>query len=274
MAKKLRVSIPDDIAADILFLSDRTCCVCNTRGKQVQIHHIDENPANNDIDNLSVLCFDCHDQTMIKGGFGRKLDAKQIIMYRSEWLERVKNRKVKADEIASVQTVTGSTKTVIVHTETVNLTDDFLNYKTHDDPDILKEYLDKILIIHQAQLTIAQTKWDSGVTANMNQGNYDIIDFYEEVLIELSTFYPKGHFNGQTPNNFFSELISSKFQWHRLVLEPEGAGTGGTIVSTMTGGQVMYDLKNMIVDMVNSLLLPYEIDKQIDLNNWREEWLK
>ena len=274
MAKKLRVSIPDDIAADILFLSDRTCCVCNTRGKQVQIHHLDENPANNDIDNLSVLCFDCHDQTMIKGGFGRKLDSNQIIKYRNEWLERVKNRKTKADEIASVQTVTGSTKTVIVNTETINLTDDFLNYKTHDDPDILKEYLDKILIIHQAQLTIAQTKWDSGVTAVMNQGNYDMIDFYEEVLIELSTFYPKGHFNSKTPNNFFSELISSKFQWHRLVLEPEGAGTGGTIVSTMTGGHVMDDLKNMIVDMVNSLLFPYEIDKQIDLNNWRAEWMK
>lgn len=274
MAKKLRVSIPDDIAADILFLSDRTCCVCNIRGKQVQIHHIDENHANNVIDNLSVLCFDCHDQTMTKGGFGRKLDANQIIKYRNEWLDRVKNRKTKADEIASVQTVTGSTKTVIVHTETINIDEDFLNYKTHDDPNILKEYLDKILIIHQAQLTIAQTKWDTGVTAFMNQGNYDMIDFYEEVLIELSTFYPKGHFNNQTPNNYFSELISSKFLWHRLVLEPEGAGTGGTIVSIMTGGQVRNDLKKMIVDMVNSLLFPYEIDKQIDLNNWREEWLK
>ncbi len=274
MTKKIRVSIPDEIAADILFLSDRTCCVCNARGKRVQIHHIDENPANNNIGNLSVLCFDCHDQTMTSGGFGRKLNANQIIKYRNEWLDRVKNRKTKADEIASLQTVTGSTETVMVHTETINVDEDFLNYKTHDDPNILKEYLNKILIIHQAQLAIAQTKWDSGVTAIMNQGNYDMIDFYEEVLIELSAFYPKGHFNGQTPNNFFSELISSKFQWHRLVLEPEGAGTNGTIISTMTGGLVMVDLKNMIVDMVNSLIFQYEIYKQIDLNNWRKKWLK
>ena len=102
MTKKIRVPIPEDISAEILFLSDRTCCVCTTRGKQVQIHHIDENPANNNIDNLAVLCFECHDLTLIKGGFGRKLDASQIIKYRKDWLDRVKQRKEKADEIASI----------------------------------------------------------------------------------------------------------------------------------------------------------------------------
>lgn len=271
MAKKIRIPIPDDIAAEILFLSDRTCCVCNTRGKQVQIHHIDENPSNNILGNLSVLCFECHNQTMLKGGFGRKLEANQIVKYSIDWQERVKKRKTKVDEIASIQTVTGSTEIVIV-TEVND--EDYLNYKTHDDPNLLKNYLDKILIVHKAQLTIAQTKWDTGVTMTMNQGSYDMIDFYEEVLIELSTFYPKGHFNNLTPEKYFSELISSRFLWHRLALEPHGVGTGGTIVSTMTGGSVINDLRHMIVDMVNSLLFPYEIDGQIDLNKWRDKWLK
>ncbi|HTA62842.1 MAG TPA: hypothetical protein VK835_10315 [Bacteroidia bacterium] len=270
MAKKERIRIPDDVAAETLFLSNRICCVCNAPGKQVQIHHIDENPANNAINNLSVLCFDCHNETMIKGGFGRKLEANQIIKYRDEWLERVKNRKSKADEIASIRTVTGVTDPL----NFVESLGHFLDYKTYDDPKILKDYLDKILIIHQAQLTIAQTKWDSGTTSNMNQGNYDMIDFYEEVLIELSTFYPKGHFNNQPPKKYFSELISSTFLWHRLILEPHGVGTGGTIVSTFAGGNVMEALKKMIVDMVNSLVWPYEIDKQIDLNEWRKLWLK
>jgi hypothetical protein len=271
MAKKLRVPIPEDIAAEILFLSDRTCCVCNVRGKQVQIHHIDEKPSNNSIENLCILCFECHDQTMIKGGFGRKLEANQILKYRGEWLKRVKARKDKADEIASIQTVTGSTENVIV---TIINDEDFLDYKTYDDPELLKDYLDKILIVHQAQLAIAQTKWDTGVTIVMNQGNSDMVDFYEEVLIELSTFYPKGHFSNQTPKNYFSELISSRYLWHRLVLEPHGIGTGGTIVSTMMGGNVMTDLREMIIDMVNALLWPYEIEEQIDLDKWREEWRK
>ena len=117
-----------------------------------------------------------------------------------------------------------------------------------------------------------KAKWDSGITSEMNQGNYDMIDFYEEVLIELATFYPKNHFDGKSPKKYFNELISSRFLWHRLVLEPQGVGTGGTIISTITGGNVMEDLKRMIVDMVNALLLPYEIEEKIDLNRWREEW--
>ncbi len=85
MAKN-RISIPSETAAKVLFLSDRTCCVCREQGKKVQIHHIDENPANNEIENLSVLCFECHTETMIRGGFHRKLDAEQIILYKKDWL--------------------------------------------------------------------------------------------------------------------------------------------------------------------------------------------
>lgn len=90
MSKKVRTGIPADIAAKLMFLSDRTCCVCRMRNKPVQIHHIDENPSNNNIENLSTLCFDCHNDTMIKGGFGRKLNADQVILYRNDWLEVVK----------------------------------------------------------------------------------------------------------------------------------------------------------------------------------------
>lgn len=269
MTKKVRIPIPDAIAADILFFSDRTCCVCNARGKQVQIHHINGNPANNLIENLAVLCFDCHDQTMIKGGFGRRLEENQILKYRGDWINRVKERKRKADELASIQTVTGATKTVIV-TGTYEV--DYLDYKTHDNPELLKDYLEKIIVVHQAQLTIAQTKWDKGITEVMNQGNYDMIDFYQEVLIELSTFYPKGHFNSLPPEKYFSELISSKFLWYRLVLEPEGGGTGGTMISTMTGDYVMDDLKKMITSMVTSLLSPYALEQQVNLKKWIEDW--
>ena len=62
MAKD-RVPIPPEIAAELLFASDHTCCVCRDRGRAVQIHHIDEDPANNTEENLSVLCLLCHDDT-------------------------------------------------------------------------------------------------------------------------------------------------------------------------------------------------------------------
>ena len=83
--KKDRQAIPTSLAARVLFHADRTCCVCRVRGKPVQIHHIDENPANSDIKNLSVLCFDCHRETQLRGGFDRKLDPDQVVLYKDDW---------------------------------------------------------------------------------------------------------------------------------------------------------------------------------------------
>jgi len=95
---KIKTVIPTDTAAKVLFLHDRTCCVCRKEEKKVQIHHIDEDPSNNSENNLAVLCFECHTETMIKGGFHRKLDGDQIILYRNDWLNIV-TRKRSLEEI-------------------------------------------------------------------------------------------------------------------------------------------------------------------------------
>jgi tetratricopeptide (TPR) repeat protein len=99
MPKKDREDIPKDVAARVLFYADRTCCVCRVRGKPVQIHHIDEDPANNEPRNLAVVCFDCHRDTQIRGGFDRKLYADQVLLYRDDWHRLVAQRRV-ADEAA------------------------------------------------------------------------------------------------------------------------------------------------------------------------------
>jgi hypothetical protein len=87
--KVRRIPVPPLLAARVQFDSDRTCCVCRVAGKPVQIHHIDEDPANNELGNLAVLCLDCHNDTQIRGGFGRKLDSDQVILYRDDWVESV-----------------------------------------------------------------------------------------------------------------------------------------------------------------------------------------
>lgn len=91
--KKRRVEIPRDLAAKVLFYANRTCCICRNSDKKVQIHHIDENPSNNIFENLATLCFDCHDETMIKGGFARKLSPEEIILYRDNWNKIVEERR-------------------------------------------------------------------------------------------------------------------------------------------------------------------------------------
>lgn len=269
MPKKNRISIPDDVSAKVLFLSDRTCCVCNEKGKNVQIHHIDENPSNNNPENLSVLCLECHNDTMIKGGFGRKLTAAQVILYRDEWLSRVKSRKEKADETASIQTITGSTETNIVVIAEGNFE---LEFEANKDPQLLKQYLTNILPVHNAQLIISRSKWDSGITTKMNEGNSDLIDFYEEVLSELATFFPPGQFQNKSPEHFFNELIANKFTWYWAMNEPYGLGTGGTMASTISGGNVISDLQGMIIEMITTLIETYNLESEFEETDWRKEW--
>jgi hypothetical protein len=95
--RKQKQAIPVDLAAHVLFKADRTCCVCRTAGKPVQIHHIDENPSNSIERNLAVLCFDCHTDTQVRGGFHRKLDADQVILYRDDWTQVVALRRAVVD---------------------------------------------------------------------------------------------------------------------------------------------------------------------------------
>lgn len=96
-ARKKRVPLPKSLSAQVLFDSDRTCCVCRQRGKPIQIHHIDEDPSNNAISNLSVLCLECHELTQISGGFGRKLDADQVMLYRDQWTASISTLRGRPD---------------------------------------------------------------------------------------------------------------------------------------------------------------------------------
>lgn len=99
MPKKIRIPVPRPLAAEILVSSDRTCCVCRQPRKSVQLHHIDENPANNDPQNIAVLCLQCHDDTQLTGGFGRRLDAPTVALYRKNWLADVEKRRASAIDL-------------------------------------------------------------------------------------------------------------------------------------------------------------------------------
>src|SRR5271165_5236031 len=93
MDRARKSSPPADLAALVLFKADRICCVCRIPGKKLQIHHIDENPNNSSEPNLAALCLDCHTDTQISGGFHRKLDAHQVVLYRDDWNACVQQRR-------------------------------------------------------------------------------------------------------------------------------------------------------------------------------------
>ncbi len=86
---KKRFAIPIDTIAELLWRNDHTCCICRKKGKEVQIHHIDNNPSNNRIENLAVLCLEHHARVHQKGIVGKGYTSKEIHLYKNEWEELV-----------------------------------------------------------------------------------------------------------------------------------------------------------------------------------------
>lgn len=86
--KKLRIEIPERISAPLLFFNRHRCCICREPRKPVQIHHVDENPSNNDMRNLAVLCVECHSIVSGNQGFGKNYSKKEILLFKKNWEEQ------------------------------------------------------------------------------------------------------------------------------------------------------------------------------------------
>lgn len=256
---KVRTAIPDDISAEVMFQHDRTCCVCRERGLAVQIHHIDENPANHAIDNLAVLCLDCHDQTQTRGGFSKKLKAVDVIRFRDDWVQRIIARRDKADEI------------VIQHTVGTESAQQQLAAWSAPSNAKLIGLLDALPTIRRSAILAAKRLWDTGITSEMRQGSYDAIETLERAWLKLAKFYPPDHF-GQVPaDHFFGEFIARRFEWHRRISEPRGPGSSGSLLHVTAGSGVLDDVADAIAETVEGLYIGYVL-LDFDLKKWRDDW--
>lgn len=234
MEKKARTPIPPELAEEVLFDADMTCCKCNEPGKPIQIHHIDEDPSHNTKANLSVLCLHCHEQTQLRGGFGRRLSAGVVTQYRDEWNRRVAARR------AIIASLTPLPQIAI---ELEGLPEGERR---------LVAFITAIPSFIQSAHDLAQPQFDTGVTSEVMDGCYTVIDSMKKILLGLSRFYDAKQFDGD-PEAFFSDLIASRFRWHRAHMEPEGPGSGGTMIGPMAASAVMGDVQNMVDDMVSTL---------------------
>ncbi len=262
---KHRPSIPDDLAAEVQVAADRTCCVCRERGKETQIHHIDENPSNNTFENLAVLCFECHNKTQIKGGFGRKLSSSVVTQYRDEWLKDVTARRDSANK-KDVERQIGK-----INTSQPLRTKPRIKVRrtTFTEPPI--DYIDCLPEFKSNLLQKINKRKSKGSTLDIVQANSEYIDALIGILVTLASYYSPECFGDQSPQEFFSEIISSRFPLHRIIAEPDGRGTGGTIVSIRCTSSVITDVEKMIEDMISGLLWP---KSEYDDEDWLKRWRK
>lgn len=80
-----RIAIARDIADVLLVRARHRCCICPEHRRIANIHHIDQDPANNDPSNLIGLCAECHADAHTVSTMRRGLTESQLREYRIAW---------------------------------------------------------------------------------------------------------------------------------------------------------------------------------------------
>lgn len=111
MTTSKRLPIPKPIQRSLLTKNLGVCCVCKERGTGTNFHHIDGNPANNNEDNIAVLCVQEHDQHHRPNAYVKtkhlELGAHKINEYKREWEQTVEECKSDNPKIFAVVNVYG-----------------------------------------------------------------------------------------------------------------------------------------------------------------------
>ncbi|AOK33101.1 hypothetical protein [Burkholderia cenocepacia] len=149
----------------------------------------------------------------------------------------------------------------------VSPADDFVRRYTGQASDI--RFIKALPKLRRVVYDNAREGWDTGVTVEMRQASYDLIDFLEYAWLRLAEFYPAGHFGLRGRRAYIRNFIRDRFQFHRSKHEPDGPGTGGTIVGVLAGGDVIDDLERMISDTVRALFVHHD---NFRFDEWQREW--
>jgi hypothetical protein len=115
----------------------------------------------------------------------------------------------------------------------------------------------------------ASIGWSTGVTADMIEANYEYTEEVKEMFTLLAGFYPPNHFGEEGAEAYFESEIQERHEFHRRELEPDGVGTGGTMVTVMAGASANADLEEMIVAMVRSITMNVD---DFDFLAWKKQW--
>ena len=264
MAKQ-RTTIPEDTASHARWLSDDTCCICHEREKDIQLHHIDEDPQNHNIKNLAVLCLECHNKTQKKGGFARGLTPNYVTKCRDNWLATVDLRREEANK-SDIKRRTGEKSSRNQPKDKRQNRLDFLE-ETNFEFEVI---FIKSLPNFKTELSQKLQEKISGkvTTIDILNARDEYINALISILVKLANFYHPEYFEDQSPKEFFLKIISERRALYTMVAEPYGIGTGGTIRSIVSLNFCAEDVENLIETMVKGLVYFSEFE----YDGWQQLW--
>lgn len=116
MTKPKRIKIPTSTQESIFSKNLNVCCVCKERGVGTNLHHIDGNPANNNEDNIALLCVQEHDHHHRPDSYDKSkhgdVPSDKIKELKIEWEQTVMECKTECPKILAVLNVYGSNEKV------------------------------------------------------------------------------------------------------------------------------------------------------------------
>ncbi len=118
-----RPPIPPATVFSVLDKSRRTCCVCQTPGRSIIIHHIREwhKSRSHAEEDLAVLCLNDHGEAHTQRKLGQNLTPNQIRLHKKNWEKRVQEASGRA--LVGLSRVQGANWDYINHARLFRLSD-------------------------------------------------------------------------------------------------------------------------------------------------------
>ena len=252
---KTRIPVSSDASAKVLFESDHTCCKCRVGGRKAQIHHIDDNLANNDPLNLAVLCLECHGETQTRGGFGRHLSEAEVREYRDDWTARVQNRRDEADRLAVAQMVSGMSPEVAGRAGNDRPTPAAEGRNSRLEIPNRTGFPDYASFLPELRRRAYQKMYQRNPVSTLDvvEAFMDLSAVLEQSIVTLLSYYPDKHFSDLGPKEYVASLAAESRHWHYMRASAYGVGDSGSIVQELTMSGLVGDLERRIEEIVSSL---------------------
>ena len=132
-------------------------------------------------------------------------------------------------------------------------------------------YINSLPAFKSALQQQVQPIFDTGITTKMVHAELDYIESLTGILVTLANYYSPKQFGNQTPQEFISEIIESRFRWYDAVVEPLGPGTGGKIALLLSASGVADDVEKMIEEMVFHLYIA-DWGDNFNYGEWKKAW--